>query len=294
MDKLEIKKGILQSEPLNLTNSTKTEQTTKEDFEINTFNYKYFFDNIDNISYTHQLKLIQKETNNFDVFLLGQFYTEFFILVTSYKLDRIKFNDIDISFSQDIEANVFSDDNSLLSYIHYSIKKGKLIRKRTNIKFDLIEPIEIKYFMGLYDVLHHLEKIILNYATKEQLNNLEQKTLQLEPEAIDLNNASTDNENLYLGQPTNENANKLFDYLIEYYRPAETTVVKYVNILHYLKNDAEKKHFIFTLKQDAYKIIVKQKTGIEIKKFAKSEQYNEVEKPILYSLENSFLKNKTA
>ncbi|EKT4548569.1 hypothetical protein ABF179_000789 [Flavobacterium psychrophilum] len=115
-----------------------------------------------------------------------------------------------------------------------------------------------------------------------------------QPEAIDLNNASTDNENLYLGQPTNENANKLFDYLIEYYRPAETTVVKYVNILHYLKNDAEKKHFIFTLKQDAYKIIVKEKTGIEIKKFAKSEQYNEVEKPILYSLENSFLKNKTA
>ncbi|ENA1806451.1 hypothetical protein ABF226_000862 [Flavobacterium psychrophilum] len=198
MDKLEIKKGILQSEPLNLTNSTKTEQTTKEDFEINTFNYKYFFDNIDNISYTHQLKLIQKETNNFDVFLLGQFYTEFFILVTSYKLDRIKFNDIDISFSQDIEANVFSDDNSLLSYIHYSIKKGKLIRKRTNIKFDLIEPIEIKYFMGLYDVLHHLEKIILNYATKEQLNNLEQKTLQLEPEAIDLSDSSATEKIIYL------------------------------------------------------------------------------------------------
>lgn len=103
---------------------------------------------------------------------------------------------------------------------------------------------------------------------------------------------ATDNENEYLGQSTNENANNLFDYLIKFYRPAEQTIVKYVNILHFLKNDAEKKHFIFTVKQDAYKTLVKEKTGIEIKKFAKSEQYNEIEKPIFHALEDTFIKKK--
>ncbi|MFV8440814.1 hypothetical protein [Flavobacterium sp. LB2P44] len=110
-------------------------------------------------------------------------------------------------------------------------------------------------------------------------------------EAIDLKNTST--KEIYLGQPTNDNANLFFDFLIEYYRPSETTVVKYVNILHYLKNDADKKYFIFNIKQAEYKILVKGKTGIEIKKFAKSERYKEDERTILNTLENSFLKNKT-
>lgn len=147
-----------------------------DDFEVNEFNYKSFFDNIDNISYTQERKIIQKETNNFDVFLLCAFYTEFFNLVCSYKIDRIKFSELDITFSEDLENNVFSDDNSLLSYIHYRMEKGKLIKKRTNIKFDLIESIDLKYFISLYNVLHHLEELILNYATKEQLYDLTNST----------------------------------------------------------------------------------------------------------------------
>jgi hypothetical protein len=101
-----------------------------------------------------------------------------------------------------------------------------------------------------------------------------------------------DNKKKYLDQPMNENANLFFEYLIEYYRPDEKTSVKFVNILHYLKKDADKKHFTFKLVQSKYKILVNEKMGINIKKFAKSERYLEDERPILNSLESSFLKSK--
>lgn len=172
----------LEERRLELKKTQQTETTQQiqnvimEKFEATEFNYKSFFDNIDNITYTQERKIIQKETNNFDVFLLCAFYTEFFDLVCSYRIDRIKFSELDVTFSEDIENDIFSEDNSLLSYIHYQLKKGKLIRKRTNIKFDLIEPIDLKYFMSLYNALHHLEDFILNYATKEQLNDLTNST----------------------------------------------------------------------------------------------------------------------
>ena len=107
--------------------------------------------------------------------------------------------------------------------------------------------------------------------------------------AINLNNTSTNN---YLGQPTNENANLFFEFLCEHYRPEDKTQVKYVNILYYLKNDAEKKYFIYKVKQKDYKKLIESK-GIKISKFDKSVNYLEVEKPIFYTLENTFLKNKT-
>lgn len=97
----------------------------------------------------------------------------------------------------------------------------------------------------------------------------------------------------YLGQPTNENANDFFEFLIDHYRPTEATVVKFVNILHYLKNDTDKSKFIFKVKQKDYKKLVFEKKGIKINKFQKSERYFEDERTILNALENSFLKIKT-
>jgi len=113
----------------------------------------------------------------------------------------------------------------------------------------------------------------------------------LKNETTDLKDIST-TENNYLGQPTNENANLFFEFLCEHYRPEDKTQVKYVNILYYLKNDAEKKHFIYKVKQKDYKKLIESK-GIKISKFDKSANYLEVEKPIFYKLENTFLKNKT-
>lgn len=106
-------------------------------------------------------------------------------------------------------------------------------------------------------------------------------------------NSDTAPTEKYLGQPTNKKANDFFDFLIEYYRPEDKTQIKYVNILHYLKNDADKEHFIFKVKQADYKILVENKTGIKISKFDTSVKYPEEEKPIFHSLENTFLKNKT-
>jgi hypothetical protein len=100
-------------------------------------------------------------------------------------------------------------------------------------------------------------------------------------------------ENNYLGQPTNDAANELFEYFIQYYRPEEKSSIKFINILHYLKNDANKDLYIFKVEQSDFKKIIQAKIGIEIRKFAKSERYIEVEKPILNSLERSFHKNKS-
>jgi hypothetical protein len=97
--------------------------------------------------------------------------------------------------------------------------------------------------------------------------------------------------NDYLGQPTNDKANEFFEFLIENYRPDEKTKVKFVNILHFLKNDADKKHFIFKVKQNEYKKMIENK-GIKISKFEKSANYEDVEKHIFRSLETTFLKTK--
>jgi hypothetical protein len=96
----------------------------------------------------------------------------------------------------------------------------------------------------------------------------------------------------YLGQPTNDLANNLFDFLIIYYRPDEKTSVKYINILYYLKNSSNKELYIFKVKQKDYKNMIKEKTGIEIKKFQKSELYLALERPILNSLEFTFRTQK--
>jgi hypothetical protein len=110
-------------------------------------------------------------------------------------------------------------------------------------------------------------------------------------EEIDLNDSTTTYD--YLGQSSNEKANELFDFLIQYYRPDEKTSVKFVNILHYLKNDANKELYIFNIKQLDFKEIIKTNFKIEIKKFAKSERYHDDEKSILNTLESSFRNKKS-
>jgi hypothetical protein len=92
----------------------------------------------------------------------------------------------------------------------------------------------------------------------------------------------------YLGQPTNDLANNLFDFLILNYRPNQKTKVKYINILHYLKNDSNKELYVFNVKQVDYIKMIKEKTGIQIKKFQKSERYLAIEKPVLNALEVTF------
>jgi len=255
------------------------------------FNYEEFFNKIDKIENIESI--IYKQTSGFDLYLLCTFCSKFFELICEDKINRIKYSDLDISFSGkkfgfDEDEFAFLNDCSILHYNSYYLENKKLIKKKIYIKFELIEVVDINYFNCLYNSLYLIERIILNNTKPENSEPIQK--VEIEPEAIDLIDTSTTDK--YLGQPTNENANKFFEFLCEYYRPEDKTQVKYVNILYYLKNDAEKKHFIYKVKQKDYKKLIESK-GITISKFDKSTNYLEVEKPIFYTLENTFLKNKT-
>jgi len=137
------------------------------------------------------------------------------------------------------------------------------------------------------DIYHKIDSIYYSYLKllenklKEVSNNI--KHQKIEP----LNSNIT---NLIHG--TNKNGTVFFEYLIENYRQNEPSKVKFVNILHFLKNDADKKYFTFKVLQKNYNEIIS-KYDIEILKFAKSELYVEDERPILRSLETAFLKTLT-
>lgn len=192
-------------------------------------------------------------------------------------------------FGCSLEIYKLNYDERLKSYFYnyYDCKEKDFIKREldliylhsddvTIVRPDLGEMFSTSYVNDI-KLLRQIQ--YSNDAVIEFLNN--KLNVTATPEA---------NDNNYLGYPTNENANKLFDYLNEYYRPNENTKVKYVNILQYLKKDANKDLYIFNIKQLDFKDMIKSKFGIEIKKFEISEQYYEVEKPILNSLETSFRK----
>jgi hypothetical protein len=136
----------------------------------------------------------------------------------------------------------------------------------------------------------------MKYSLKRRIEFLKEKISESQKQIVDqdsiyLNNTSS-TSNIYLGQPSNDKANELFDYLIENYRSEENSKVKFVNILHYLKNDVPKDLYIFNLKQVQYKEVIDSRFGVYINKFSKSEKYDENEKPILNSLLNGFSRSK--
>lgn len=90
------------------------------------------------------------------------------------------------------------------------------------------------------------------------------------------------------GYTINEAGFQLFEYLIENYMKNRSTKVKYVNILHYLKNNTDKNKYIFNVSQIEYNVILEKMIGMNINKFAKSEQYEDREKRVLEDLERNF------
>ena len=155
----------------------------------------------------------------------------------------------------------------------------RLLSKNYNLldmfyKLNKFDEFEIKEYKGLY--LEDTQIFIKLHS-------------ELYPESYD-HSIEKNTTDVFLGKSTNERAIGLFDYLIENYRENETTSVKYVNILHYLKNDTNKELYIFKISQKDYKEKIKLIANIEIKKFAKSEQYFEVERLILDSFERRFAK----
>ncbi len=160
-------------------------------------------------------------------------------------------------------------------------------------ELNAFEDFEIRSYDFILENHPNYKKSLSKLYPENNLNVFEGENGEvLKHRKIELSNTNIC-ENDYLGQASNENANSLFRFLIEYYRPEEKTSVKFVNILHFLKNDANKDLFIFKIKQMDFKKMILERAGIEIKKFAKSERYNEEEKPILNSLELTFRKKIT-
>jgi hypothetical protein len=85
---------------------------------------------------------------------------------------------------------------------------------------------------------------------------------------------------------------KLFNHIIEEYTTSKGKV-KFINIWYFLKRDIiNKQNIMFNFTQDAYKIFVKQKHTIEIKKFEKAAfKYEDTEKGILQNITTIYLKN---
>lgn len=189
-------------------------------------------------------------------------------------------------FGCSFEIYKLSYETRLQSYLkkYYDATEHDFVEYELSLNFDAFFYLRV----NRYDLDQKLERCFLETLESEQIFfSLKARYKFLTDK---LNNIVTPGlfQSDYLGYPTNESANKLFDYLINYYRPNEKTSVKYVNILEYLKKDANKDLYIFNIKQLDFKDIVKSKVGIDIKKFAISERYNDVEKPILNSLEASF------
>lgn len=150
----------------------------------------------------------------------------------------------------------------------------------------IIERIYLKKEFDLFEIRSYNDLSIDNYPVVVKLNLID------DPDYY--KKYSDTDTNLYLGEPTNQDASLLFDFLAEFYKPNNISHVKFVNILHFLKNDVDKNKYIYNYMQKEYANMVFKKFNIQIKKFAKSEKYLDKEKPILNKLESSFRETKSS
>ena len=247
-------------------------RTNNETFDEKEPMFSYLT-NFNFTSLTNRLKEINElfETQPKEYDYLGEYLKSLSIEPAFFCLTNYKQNDYDnfvLRLKQN-ETKYFKTFDLLESY-----------DDKLQIKCNYIESLEI--YKSKLSMLAFKEKVsdlikLVEDCFKSYKNNIS-------------NNDSSLSENPYLGTPTNDKATDFFEFLCEHYRPDGKTQVKFVNILHFLKNHADKNHFIFNVKQKDYNKLIEKKEII-ISKFSKSEKYEEEEKPILHSLENTFLKN---
>lgn len=183
------------------------------------------------------------------------------------------------------EGLTFEEKNNFLIHLEFEF----LVNIKKEIK-------STKANIGLFRLTGRYDEVVSFENKKKQHYKFlrswveQKKSNNLKVELSEINASENKAKANYLGQPANDEAINFFKFLCENYRPEDSTQVKYVNILYFLKHNADKKHFIFNLKQDGYKKMVIKNTGIIISKFEKSATYEESDKPIFHSLENTFLK----
>ncbi|WP_421497815.1 hypothetical protein [Flavobacterium columnare] len=202
---------------------------------------------------------------------------QFFKLEFNYK----KLAEYKIKYSNEINCDIYKD----LKEVHFFYDD---IQDSISIKKDIIEVKNknLGVYQKLYEYLENINKTIEhNQKEKFKTNELEIKILN--NKKIELNNFK------HLTKPTNEEADKLFNFLVQHYRENENSKVKFVNILYYMTKDIDKEFYTFKIKQKEYSKIIKDEYKIEIKKFQKSERYFEDEKPNLNKIERAFRKYRS-
>ncbi|MRX66966.1 hypothetical protein SAMN06265349_102896 [Flavobacterium resistens] len=190
--------------------------------------------------------------------------------------------------------------NQTISYedFKYTLYEYKIQYYYIWDKLDEDEKVELK--CDFIDQLKHIGKKkeatkykeLIKEARKEIKSAYKQyreNIISNREKRIDKKNPSRKLEDKFLGLSSNQKADFLFKYLCEHYRKSKrTSQVKFINILHFLKNDADKNEYIFTLTQDEFNKIIEDEYKIKISKFAKSAKYHDVEIQILNKLEYAF------
>lgn len=203
--------------------------------------------------------------------------------ITESQFLKLEFNfkklaEYKIKYSKEISFDIYKD----VKEVHFfyddvqddlSIKKEIVEIKNENA--EIYQKLS-KYFGNINNAIESNQK--------EKLKKVELEIKILEDENLKLN------EFKHLSKPINEEADKLFKFLVQYYKQSKNSKVKFVNILYYLTNDIDKEYYTFNLKQEEYSKIIKEEYEIEIKKFQKSERYFETERPILNRIERAFRK----
>jgi len=163
------------------------------------------------------------------------------------------------------------------------VEVAKEIDRLLSNNSKLFEMIYISNEFDLFEIKYYRHTLLESLPLYKLLHKKAYPEYYLEEVELEKVNSS-------LIPSSNDNASKLFEYLIEFYRPKEVTSVKFINIHYYLKNDAMKEFYIFKITQKDYRELVSYRFGINISKFSKSDGYYTEEKPILNSRERLFRK----
>lgn len=204
------------------------------------------------------------------------------------------------SFLAKVREASYLLNNNVLLYKEREYQKNRNINLSSDtiddksLFFELIESYEESYDISLSSIISKAKKEIL-------FNLIDLSFITQMIETLSLDDFESKNKediikddlsNSYRGEEANKLASELFDFLCKHYKKDKHTSVKYINILHYLRNDVDKRKYIFNLNQTRYRELIKKVANVNITKFSKSEKYDESERPILDELEMSFISSK--
>jgi hypothetical protein len=137
----------------------------------------------------------------------------------------------------------------------------------------------------LLELIYKLEKFELFKVRKINETSIYENSLYLELSKIEKPTTSKKPDIII---NSNLIADKLFEFLVEHYKPNNIQQIKFINIWHFLKRDVDLSKYVYNPTQNDYKLIIKEKYDVDIKKFEKSDNYFEKVKPVLRDLEYEF------